>query len=164
MLTLSLVQLIKNNKQQLEKYTGLPLDAWFAAKGRQTKKSIFTLETIEEQMNLLFNKDSDEEQVKQLKQFFKIKSEMTKLGDEMLQGWFEQDLNKLFTIYEQTLELSGEGDYLIKDRNMNWMKKLPGLMAKESQFIAVGALHLAGPYGLVSQLQELGYTVTPIKP
>ena len=37
-------------------------------------------------------------------------------------------------------------------------------MAKESQFIAVGALHLAGPFGLVLQLQELGYTVTPIKP
>jgi uncharacterized protein YbaP (TraB family) len=42
------------------------------------------------------------------------------------------------------------------------MKTLPDLMAKESQFIAVGALHLAGPYGLISLLQKQGYTVTPV--
>jgi uncharacterized protein YbaP (TraB family) len=43
------------------------------------------------------------------------------------------------------------------------MTKLPDLLKRQSQFIAVGALHLAGPYRLVKQLKEPGYTLTPIK-
>lgn len=38
-----------------------------------------------------------------------------------------------------------------------------GFTEKESQFIAVGALHLSGPSGLVKQLQDMGYTLTSIK-
>jgi uncharacterized protein YbaP (TraB family) len=52
---------------------------------------------------------------------------------------------------------------MIKDRNKEWMKKIPSLLKTGAQFIAVGALHLAGPYGLVEQLKQIGYTVTPIK-
>jgi uncharacterized protein YbaP (TraB family) len=56
----------------------------------------------------------------------------------------------------------GNSDYLIKDRNNKWMKVLPGLMKESSQFVAVGALHLAGPDGLITQLQNSGYKVTPV--
>lgn len=43
------------------------------------------------------------------------------------------------------------------------MKVLPTLIEKESQFIAVGALHLGGPNGLIAQLNQQGYHITPIK-
>jgi len=51
----------------------------------------------------------------------------------------------------------------LKKRNDKWMKLLPELIAKESQFIVVGTLHLAGPHGLLKQLRQLGFTLTPIK-
>ena len=49
-LTLSIIHLIKNNSAQLAKYTGLPLDAYFASTGKEMKKTIIPLETIREQM------------------------------------------------------------------------------------------------------------------
>lgn len=162
-LTLSIVHLMKNNNEKLKQYSGLPLDAQFVQDGKQTSKAIVALETVEEQMDLLFNKIPDEEQVNQLKSFIRNKTEMIALGDELMQSWFDADLDNMYAIYEKTIKLSGEMDYLVKKRNDAWMKILPGLLQKQSQFIAVGALHLAGPDGLVKQLQQLGYTVTPIK-
>ena len=49
---------------------------------------------------------------------------------------------------------------MIKKRNDNWMQTLPALFKKQSNFVAVGALHLAGSDGLVEQLKRMGYTVT----
>ncbi len=162
-ITLSMVYLMKNNNNELDKYSGLPLDVGFASDGKQAAKNITALESVEEQMDLLFNKTPVDEQLNQLKIFLRNKDEMIGLGDELLQGWFQQDMDKMFATYEKTTSLSGEEDYLVKQRNENWMQVLPGLISKEPQFIAVGALHLAGPSGLVEQLELLGYNVTPIK-
>jgi len=35
-------------------------------------------------------------------------------------------------------------------------------MKKQSLFVAVGALHMAGKTGRVTQLKKPGYTVTPV--
>jgi uncharacterized protein len=85
------------------------------------------------------------------------------LGDDFMKSWFNQDLKAMYVVDDTTARLTGDQDYLLKDRNNRWMKTLPGLLAKESQFISVGALHLAGPNGLIKQLLRLGYIVTPIK-
>lgn len=162
-LTLSIIHLIKNNSAQLKKYTGLPLDAYFADAGKKMKKTVTPLETIGEQMELLFNSQSIEQQAEALKTFLRKKNEMVKLGDQLLQSWFSHNMDAMNNIYQQTMELSGEEDYLVKERNLRWMKVLPGLLQKDSQFIAVGALHLAGQFGLVEQLKQSGYTVTPVK-
>ena len=42
------------------------------------------------------------------------------------------------------------------------MQQLPRLMKEGAAFVAVGALHLIGETGLVSQLRQQGYTVTPV--
>jgi len=51
----------------------------------------------------------------------------------------------------------------LDERNNNWINQLPGMMEKQSLFVAVGALHLVGNSGLVNQLSRLGYTVKPLK-
>ncbi len=162
-LTLSIIYLMKNNNKILKQYTGLPLDAHFVQEGKISGKHITALETIKEQMDLLFNRLPEVEQADQLKSFLRNRDQMISLGDRLLQSWFSHDLKELYAIYEQARELSGEEDYLITARNNKWMKILPGLVNSEPHFIAVGALHLAGPDGLVKQLQQLGYTLTPIK-
>jgi uncharacterized protein YbaP (TraB family) len=77
-------------------------------------------------------------------------------------AWMNNDMEQLNTIYAKTISLSGAQDYLVKDRNQKWMKVLPALMQSKPQFVAVGALHLAGEEGLVQQLRNIGYTVTPL--
>jgi len=52
---------------------------------------------------------------------------------------------------------------IINERNNNWIKKIPDLIAEKSSFIAVGAAHLAGKNGLINQLRNLGYDVHSFK-
>ena len=162
-LVLSIVHMMRTNEAKLSKYTGPALDAFIAADGKQRGKTITALETIEEQMNLLFNLRTISQQTGDLKIFLRNKTVMLQLGDELLQAWFNDDIESMNTIYKKNMEISGEMDHLVKERNLRWMKTMPALIKKESQFIAVGALHLPGEYGLVDQLKQSGYTVTPVK-
>jgi uncharacterized protein len=163
MLTLSIVHLMKNNQQRLARYTGIPMDFYFVKEGKKLGKSITALETVTAQMELLFNGTSELEQAEQLKTFLRNKQQMVDLGDQLMLSWFNNDLETLYKIYERTLQLSGEPDKLIKERNRNWLKQIPALIQQSPQFIATGALHLAGPDGLVNRLGDAGYKVTPIK-
>ncbi|MBL0183447.1 MAG: TraB/GumN family protein [Chitinophagaceae bacterium] len=147
----------------MQKYSGSMLDGYFAETGKLAGKKITEFETIEEQMNVLFNSSTNEQQVNQLKLFLRNKTEMINQGNGLIENWFKHDLDKMYAVSEKGLAVFGNENDFLKKRNDKWMQTIPGLMKKESQFIAVGALHLAGPYGLVKQLQQLGYTLTPIK-
>lgn len=162
-ITLSLIYLMTDTKLPVHKYSGAMLDGYFAAAGKKSGKGITELETIEEQMNLLFNSSTHEEQAGMLTLFIRNKAELIRQGNELMHQWFNHDLDKMYAVSEQGLKAFGNEEALLKQRNDKWMKILPGLMKAEPQFIAVGALHLAGPFGLVKQLQQLGYTLTPIK-
>lgn len=139
------------------------LDGYFAEAGKQAGKTVTEFETIEEQMNLLFNSATNEEQVDQLKLFLRNKNDMINQVNELIDNWFKHDLEKMYAVSERGLAVFGNENDFLTNRNNKWMKTLPGLLKKESQFIAVGALHLAGSSGLIKQLQLLGYTLTPIK-
>ena len=97
-----MVYLMRNKNTELEKYSGLPLDAGFVAAGKQSSKTITALESVEEQMDLLFTKIKVEEQVHQLKHFLRKKDEMIVLCDELFQECFHQALSKMNLIYEKT--------------------------------------------------------------
>lgn len=159
MLTISMIELMKDNQGLIKKYSGQPLDVFFAAKTKAAKKTVTALETLMQQMDILFNSIPDEAQAKMLQRFIREKEKNIQLGNELLQLYFENDLDKIYALYQRTLELTGDMDYLVSKRNNEWMKQLPALINKQSNFIAVGALHLAGPDGLVEQLRKAGYNV-----
>jgi uncharacterized protein len=52
---------------------------------------------------------------------------------------------------------------LLDDRNFVMRDNSQALLAKGGAFIAVGALHLPGPNGLVSLYRQLGYRITVVK-
>ncbi len=160
--TLAMVYVMQHNASLLNNYTGKPLDLYFADEAKQTGKNITPLETVSQQMKLLFVKPSLAKQVYGLKMFLRGKQQLAVLGDSLFRAYLNNNLYEMYSIYQETLMASKEEDYLVKDRNAAWMKVLPGLISSSPRFIAVGALHLAGPYGLVVQLKNLGYTVTPI--
>jgi uncharacterized protein len=161
-MALSITYLMRENAEKLGRYDGIPLDAYFVKEGRRSGKSVTTLETIQEQFDILFNKLTDAEQMKQLEMMLRRKEEINALGNALLDAWFRHDLESLQHIFDQTILLSGEQNYLLRDRNEKWLKILPALLKNGSQFIAVGALHLAGEDGLVSGLRKQGYIVTPV--
>ncbi len=162
-LTLSMVYLLTDKDSPLKKHTGDAIDGYFADNGKRSGKKVTALETIEEQMDLLFNKLPDEEQVKQLKYFIRNKHEMIQQGNELINNWFSHDLDGMYEVSEKGLQVFGNEDQLLKERNKKWMKTIPALLNKESQFIAVGPLHLASENGLIKLLEQSGYKVTAIK-
>ncbi len=160
MLSLSMIHLLKDNQALLKKYSGIPLDAAFVARSRSAAKTVIPLETVTQQMDFLFNSMPDEKQAEMLQQFIRKKQENIQAGNELLKRYFENDLSKIYSSYLASQQLTGDMDFLITDRNRNWMKVLPSIIKKQGTFIAVGALHLAGPAGLVAQLRQAGFKVT----
>jgi uncharacterized protein YbaP (TraB family) len=113
-------------------------------------------------MDYLFNHLSDEQQADYLKLYIRNREEGNRMGNELLKTYFDNDLTAMYAIYKRASATTGDMEYLIKDRNYRWLKILPSLMKDQSQFVAAGALHLAGPDGLVEQLKQMGYTVTAL--
>lgn len=162
-LLLTLMYAQKENQDVLAKYTGSPLDVAIATKARNAGKSVFTFETMDEQINILYNSLSIEEQARQLVVFMKRKDDMVRSQRDLLNAYMNQDMGKLLADFEQYEKDFGSSAYMLDDRNVRWMEKMGELLSKGNQFIAVGALHLQGKKGLVSLLREQGYTVKAVK-
>lgn len=53
-------------------------------------------------------------------------------------------------------------DFVLYDRNKNWIDKFETEFLKHSCFVAVGLAHLPGEKGVLQLLRNKGYTVTPV--
>ena len=139
-------------------------DSYFQLVAVEKDKKVLGLETIEQQISILFDNGSLERQAKVLVESIQHKDSLLK---EMVQ------LNRLYKAgkLEELLLLSkGKGEItdmtdeefrkMADDRNAEWMKRLPKMMHESTCFIAVGALHLPGQNGLIKLLEKEGYKVT----
>jgi len=52
---------------------------------------------------------------------------------------------------------------LNKNRNNNWLEKIPQIIKEKTTLIAVGSLHLTGEEGLLFQLDKMGYNIEAVK-
>lgn len=150
------------NAELLGKYTGMPLDLFFAVDAQKRKKQVEGLEALEEQMNILYNKEPLEKQAETLVNLVKDKTDVMKMQVDLATYYLAQDLEQLTVMYNEYNEKYGESDYLLKDRNLKWMDVFPAILSRGNQFIAVGALHLPGEFGMINLLRKAGYTVKPL--
>ncbi len=154
---------VQKESDTLSFFTGQPIDLYFAANGKQTGKNIHPLETMEEQITLLYDHDSVEKQAKDLVEM--VKDEKKSKGQSRLltQLYLKGDLDQMFVLMKSAETEPGSMNHLIDERNRNWMKRLPALLSARPTFVAVGAGHLPGPNGLIALLRKDGFTVKPVK-
>jgi uncharacterized protein YbaP (TraB family) len=152
----------RGNAETLAKYPGQPMDYFIAASARRQGKTVTQLESMEEQFGILYNTFPIEEQARQLVALVKQKQLAAESQVKLLALYLDKDLAGLHTYAESMPTDFGDPDFLLKNRNEKWMNVLPALMQRESQFIAVGALHLPGPDGLIAVLRKAGFTVVPV--
>lgn len=123
------------------------------------------LETIEEQIDLLFNTPLTKQAEGLLDackkdELFKVQS------SALVDAYMEQDLAKIESIMTDP-ELGGDDaeamDALVYDRNRAWVVKLVKMMPERAALVCVGAGHLPGDQGLLQLLRDRGYTVEPMK-
>jgi uncharacterized protein YbaP (TraB family) len=139
--------------------TSLSLDDYIASKATEQDLELYGLESTEEQINLI-NKDVEgmprRTHKRRLSNIInKIRTEDVNACEET--GWYSE----MGMSYQ--LSAPCTNTLVLTDRNNRWIKTINDLLEKKNCFIAVGLSHLMYECGLINQLTELGYTVTPVE-
>ena len=162
--TLSLAAYIK----QAESFNPMELlDNYFQTLALQNGKSVKGFETVDFQMGVLYGADLPK-QVEDLMCTVDHFDEASELVDRITAAYFSQDLQQLEAILEEEMEGPCGGSpedeaNLLDNRNHNWIKMMPDMMAEQPTLFAVGAGHLCGEQGVLKLLEGLGYTVEGMK-
>ena len=143
------------------------LDNYFQMLAMQNGKSIIGFETVEFQMGVLYGSELPE-QVDDLMCMVDHFDEATELVDRITSAYFSQNFQQLESVLEEEMEgtcaaTPEEEAALLDDRNHNWIKLMPDMMAEKPTLFAVGAGHLCGEQGVLKLLEGLGYTVEGMK-
>jgi uncharacterized protein YbaP (TraB family) len=142
------------------------VDAYLLRKAKEQKKPVVEIEGVEAQI-LLMESLSE----KELQQLFKGTLDALESGltDEQVKGlmsaWQAGDPDGILKVARRYNErVPGAHEFeekFIWGRHEAMAAKIDTYlnMSKEKHFIAVGALHLAGPRGLIEMLRKRGYVV-----
>lgn len=140
------------------------IDVAVQARANDEGRPSMGLESVQEQIDLLFNGPLTEQAQGLLEackqdEFFQAQS--VALAD----AYMAQDLNKLFAVMTDATKGDSEEimEMLIYKRNRNWAQKLNVMMPERAMLVCVGAGHLPGDKGLLQLLRNMGYTVEPAK-
>ena len=140
------------------------LDTWFQTQAKQAGKKVGGLETMESQINILYNSQSLKRQAQQLYCSATHIDYGINMTRRLAEAYLNQDLDKLLEITEEKMGNACDGtpeeeEALIYGRNANWAKQMPGIMKQASTLFVVGAGHLPGEHGVLKLLEKQGYTV-----
>ncbi len=144
---------------------GIGVDAYYSAKSIDDRKPLGQLETVEAQIAFIANMGAgrvDEMLIYTLADIDKL----PELMNAMKHAWRQGDLTQLKAIGITPFENEFPNMYkaLIADRNDAWLPKIEAMLkTREVEFVLVGALHLAGDDGLLSQLATRGYKVRQLR-
>ena len=143
------------------------LDNYFQTLALQNGKSVKGFETVEFQMDVLYGSELPK-QVEDLMCLVDHFDEATELVDRITSAYFSQNFQQLESVLEEEMEgtcaaTPEEEAALLDDRNHNWIKLMPDMMAEKPTLFAVGAGHLCGEQGVLKLLEGLGYTVEGMK-
>ncbi len=129
----------------------------FIEKAKKAKQPISGLETVKFQFEMLDAAYSTSEMIRMLEEV------NTAETAKLMAAYKRENIDDLFNVMTDTKIMSENTKSEILDkRNINWVNQMPGLMKDKSIFVAVGAAHLAGEYGVINLLRKSGYVVKPI--
>ncbi|MDP2041457.1 MAG: TraB/GumN family protein [Algoriphagus sp.] len=140
---------------EIESYEG-----YFTSRAGEAEMPIVGLETVEFQVGIFDQIPRD----LQLKELVKLVTEEGAQQEfqTMISAYLAEDILAL----DQAMTNSGMmADYrsiLLEERNKNWVPQMEEAMKAKSIFMAVGAGHLGGDFGVISLLRKAGYSVEPI--
>jgi uncharacterized protein YbaP (TraB family) len=164
MVLMSLHQLTLYLKLSGLKKQPVAVDELFQKQARAGSKAVIGLETIDYQINVLFNSMTLERQAEVLLYEVRQKDQLMKDLSQLNEAYVTGNLEKMKELDVDDESMTPEErKTLVDNRNQNWLKKLPELFNKQSCFVAVGCLHLVGDNGLINQLRLQGYTVEPVR-
>jgi len=145
---------------------GMFLDLALQARAIREGKANHGLESMDEQI-AVFDGMSLDDQVILLRDAVRDAHLSREALDELTRAYLARDLNALVRISEKFKpENPRAHDELMRrlliERNLTMARRMPERLQEGNAFIAVGALHLPGPSGLLQLLTAAGYRVTAV--
>ncbi len=137
------------------------VDMAYFQKGREDGKEIRQFETVKEQIEFLISIGRGYEDEFVLRTIEDMKNS-EKIFLDGLAAWKKGDRKAMQGPFIDIMKNDYPRMYkkLLKDRNAKWMPKIKSLIRSGKKvFILVGAAHLIGEDGILTQLEELGYGV-----
>jgi uncharacterized protein YbaP (TraB family) len=147
--------------------TGFFMDLSLSLRAAGSGLKVTGLETLEQQLSFLENMPM-QYQISLLDQALLDYANVGAVHGQMVDAYLSGDLEVISRLSdEQFKELAPDiRDYFVSlgidGRNRRMVANLLPLLLESRVFVAVGALHLPGPQGLVSLLREQGYTLTAL--
>lgn len=146
---------------------GDALDQALYKRAQQAGKTVVGLETAEEQL-AFFDALSRDMEIRMLELALEQQEKLPMQLETLTKAYLKRDLPLLQSL---SLEYEADGEaalgewfreQLIRRRNQRMMTRLLPLLDQGSVLVAVGALHLVGDDGLISQLRLAGYPVEAV--
>lgn len=143
-------------------------DTYFQKEAQKQQKKVGGLETMQQQMDLLFNRVSLQRQAELLMCIIDHTDHQVDLLRRTIEAYYAQDLAAIEAVTDEKEQTScdstpEEEAALLYTRNARWAEALPSIMQHASTFVAVGAAHLPGQKGVLQLLKQAGYEVSPVK-
>lgn len=158
------VMMYKKHNPQFTPNNGI--DNYVQQLGKEKGYAAVGLESLDDQIEVLFKSQTIERQKELLMCMVKHRDYMEMFTEKLVKAYYAQDLSSIEALGDERLNdgcdnTDEENEILIDNRNLRWVKAMPGIMQTPTLF-AVGAAHLIGEKGLVALLREAGYEVTAV--
>lgn len=128
----------------------------------EAEKPIDGLETVEFQLKV-FDNIPYETQLKLMMEAVNDVEEQKALFAKMVLAYKAEDVDMLYDLFMEEEEMKQFAEFLLHQRNQNWLEVLEKTLPAKACFIAVGAGHMGGEKGLLKLLENAGYSVDPVE-
>ena len=143
------------------------LDQKLATEAKKLGKQLLGLETANEQLRAMAAVPMDFH-IRGLIDTLKLGDKMDDVIETMIALYEREDIGLFWPLFEATMgDAAGKGEgyaeferIMVVKRNHVMADRSDPIMGKGGAFVAVGALHLPGPEGVIELLRKKGYTVT----
>ncbi len=142
------------------------MEIYFFQRTLGTPKIVSGLDTVEQHIDYLTNQGTGRES-EMIDYSLKEIAGLSTKHEALIKAWKEGNLAKLDELLLKTLRQDHPALYkdLITQRSTLWLPKIEALFqTPKAKFVLVGITNLAGPDGLIAQLQKNGYTIEQLKP
>ena len=147
--------------------TGQALDLVLYNRALEQGKPVFGLERVDEQLDV-FEGLPESDQVALLRSTLARGEDLPGAHEELLDAYLQRDLGQLVWLNQQHMADLDPGlvarinHGMIVERNQHMLERLGPFLDSGHGFVALGALHLPGPHGVLEGLRRQGYLVTPV--
>ncbi|RZK74242.1 MAG: TraB/GumN family protein [Pedobacter sp.] len=163
LLSLTTSRLYLTNFCQSDKPFNQLMDHYIEKMAKNFNKSVYSLD-INQQILLKNAAQELTSQQDSLYTFYSIRSMRSMLDEDFSDCAILREYKKLAINYKLDSYLSENPglSLLLSERNIRWAKRLDELLSIKSCFVAVGFRHLMYQEGIIEQLRNLGYKVSPV--